>query len=207
MSCQLQEDAALRWYEVWMRALRPSVSTYQDILKRQNNISFKVAALWIAISSFLAAIISFLARGFGPSEAFFATPDTALVGFLVSFFSYGIRWLFLVCYSYLIADPLGGSKQLGEQAYLFAAFFAPLGLIAPIVALYARIGSILLGLSETPTYLAVFAWLPFGVYEVVLSVIAVEAVNQFGWVKSLVSALPVIVSNVLFLLLALGVWG
>jgi hypothetical protein len=206
MAYKSDHYTSLPWHEVWRQALWPSVSSYRNILKRQNNVSLWVAALWIAASSFVALVVSFLARYSDVSDYLFEIPlltAGVLLGVLIL---YELRWLLLAGVSYLMARAFGGSAQSREQLYIFAAFFAPSEILLSIVDLFCVIGNILLGFPEIPRYLNIFVWLPVGVYQVILSVIALEAIHDFGWAKACASALPVMLASLLYLLFALWIW-
>jgi hypothetical protein len=86
----------------------------------------------------------------------------------------------------LIASALGGTGSYSKLVYAFATYSAPLAIISSIV------GSI-----PYVNYLA----FPLSIYGMVLNVIAVKAVNQFGWGKAIASSWLILASILLVVVL------
>ena len=93
-----------------------------------------------------------------------------------------------------IAGALGGTGSYEKLLYTTAAFTAPLGIVGAVMSLIPVVG--LLGFV-------------IGIYEIVLQVTAVKAVNQFGWGKAIMSSIViwacvlVLVAVVVIVILAL----
>jgi hypothetical protein len=81
-----------------------------------------------------------------------------------------------------LATLLGGKGNLDQLIYAEATFSAPLLLISNI-------------LGSVP-YLYLLN-VPLGIYSFVLSVMAIKAIHQFGWLKAIVSSLAVLILAVI----------
>jgi hypothetical protein len=87
----------------------------------------------------------------------------------------------------LVAKILGGSGTYSKLAYATAAYSAPLSLLTTALGAIPYVGYV-----TTP-----LGW----IYGLVLNVIAVKAVNKFGWGKAIVpSAVLVVVGLILIVL-------
>lgn len=184
------------WREVWSNALmRPSVATYEGFANDPNGTSRR-AYNWIFVSGLIVAVIvAFLQatekpKGpLSPEEALSAgrasvgmiclVPATAAAGVLGFALVTGI--------TQLVAKILGGSGTYSKLAYATAAYSAPLSLLTTALGAIPYVGYV-----TTP-----LGW----IYGLVLNVIAVKAVNKFGWGKAIVpSAVLVVVGLILIVL-------
>jgi len=182
-----QQGEQLSWSEVWISAItRPSTETFERLLQDPQATANR-AYRWIFISSLIgyaiAALISFVITSLGISS--FGTLD--FVGI------FGASIFFLLCCGpvaaaiavlglaisagitqWIARTFFGGIGSYSELVYTFAAFLSPLGLISSL-------------LSPIPfiNFLTIF----ISIYGLVLGVIAVNAVNKFGWARALVSYL------------------
>lgn len=89
-----------------------------------------------------------------------------------------------------IASWQGGSGSYAQLVYALAAFEIPLGVVASVVGAIPFIG--------------VVSWL-ITFYRLLLDVIAIKAVNHFGWGKAVLSIFPpVLICWVLSMILVVG---
>ena len=186
MSQESDTFTSLGWSDVWASVLtQPSVATFETILgdpqatdRRACTWVFMSALIGYTFSMFVQALVSGLngsasqagssiasAVGISLIAMLCAAPFSALGAVLGLVTSAGI--------TQLIANALGGTGTYSKLVYAFAAYIAPLTLLTS-----------LLGAIPLVNCLAV---LP-GIYGLVLNVIAVKAVNQFGWGRAIASS-------------------
>ena len=182
METNIAEKISLPWYKVWMHALtRPSVVVYENFLQDIHATS-KRAYVWLIISGIIVGFISALTEP--PSKLWISavvrTTCDALFPIIVVVFSItaiaGIIQLF--------AQGLGGTGTYSKLIYALATFNAPMAILSSL-------------LLFIPYGLWINAAL--GVYWVVLTAIAVKAVNQFAWRKTIIAILPIILSMTLLI--------
>jgi len=177
---------SLSWSQVWVRALtRPTVENYEEIVA-DSNVSASKAYTWVFLSTLISFAISILVQllfigisslgsrdtantssAFGGYVLFLfcGTPVAAAVSILGLMITTGI--------TQAIARALGGTGTYTKLAYALAAYLAPLTLVSTVI-----------GLVPIVNLLAY----PLGLYGIVLNVIAVKAVNGFGWGKAFASS-------------------
>ena len=185
------------WFPVWIKAVtQPKEQTFVDITEHPDAKS-RTAYIWIFIAGTLSAIIQAFASairiGAGVGSQFQQIPGleqylpqstggggsigTALIGGLcaspfvgllsIVFFAIGVaivQW---------IAKLFGGTGTYEKLLYAFAAISVPFTLVSSLFALLSAIpfvgictGIISIGL---------------GFYALFLQIMAVKAVNRFGW--------------------------
>ena len=156
---------ALPWARIWLAAVtRPTVATYQE-LARQPHVGSLDAWIWLFGSSFLSGLLIslrpvFVRPAFDQGLAL-AIPIFAIIAVLA--------WAsFAVC-TQRIARLFKGGGTFQSLIYVFAAFNAPLMLLASGLSLTPRSGLVLIALY--------FYWL-------VLYSIAVQGAHQFSWMKA-----------------------
>jgi hypothetical protein len=167
-------ESGYAWQDVWLQAItRPDVVVYRALL-RDPQASPHRAYTWI----FLGVMIGFVIQGL--------MAKIFTVNFTQEAYSNLSTVLLIVCapvagvlgiIAFLVASAiqqfvavlLGGTGRFEDLLYLYAAFAIPLTLIQAALALVPCL-----------TWGVV-------VYGLVLSVIAVEAVNDFGWPKAIIS--------------------
>jgi hypothetical protein len=189
---------SLPWYKVWLRALRPSVKVYEETLASQNNVTLKTAITWSVVSVPVGYLIGFtqtyLLRQVDPAVTetllCLGTPMAALGGVFQLMFLAGIgNW---------IARLLGGKGRLAQIAYSYAALQSPLFILANAVYFVLSQVAVMVGLVSGIA-IWILATVLFALCHLVLSIVAVRAVYQFGWGKTLVVTLPVLVTDILIL--------
>jgi Yip1-like protein len=183
--------APLSWSQAWLLAItRPSVATFESIA-RDPRATANRAYGWIFVSTLLTYAIVLLGQWVLSALRGGASPGPLAADGLV-----GSTLIFLVCgaplgavfavvglmisagLSQLIAGALGGAGSYARLAYVIAAYLAPLTLISSVIGFFPLANCLLF---------------PLGIYALVLNVIAVKAVNQFGWGKAVVSSAVVLV--------------
>lgn len=174
-------------FQTWINALtKPNEQTYSEIAASPN-AKATTAYLWVFISSFVVYIFTFLIDGAmirdrlsqsglgadrvggGVVGALVAlicvAPILAVIGTV--FFAIGVaivQW---------IAKMFGGKGTFDQMAYTFASISVPYSLVSSVFILLSAIPfvgfcfRIILGLA--------------GLYILVLEIMAVKGVNQFGW--------------------------
>ena len=192
-----------RWYLVWKRALWPSVRSYESLSSSHGNVPIKAAIGWISSSTLISYGIIVVRLFLIKNPFLFENPTYFLLGGPLGILAFGIlRLLFFAGIGQWIAHLLGGSGDFRKLIYAFAALLAPLAIISTLVVSAAFVLRALYGFPILNTSLPIF-WLPFGIYQIILSAVAVKAIHRFGWVKAAISVLPVLTGAMLFTLYSL----
>lgn len=197
-------------FQTWMNALtKPNEQTFAEIAASPN-AKASTAFLWVFVGSlvsfFLASLVqgALMSRylqqsglggqvksGIGASlvSIVCGAPIAAAIG--VVFFA------ILVGVVQFLAKAFGGRGTFDQLAYTLAAITVPFSLISGVLTLLSAIPFV--GLCFTiVSFLA-------GIYVLVLEVMAVKGVNQFGWGQAVGSLLLPFV--VLCCCLSVGVIG
>jgi hypothetical protein len=184
------------FYQVWMKAIsRPSEHTYAALVASPNARS-GTAYLWY----FIGATVSWLLSALVPNQAYLQMMQeyipsdgqldpSVIGGSLISalcgapvagaigtlFFAIGvaiIQW---------IAKMFGGRGNSEQLAYAFSAILTPFLFISGVLTL----------LSAVPYAGLCFSGISLlaGLYALVLEIMAVKGVNQFGWGEAIGSVL------------------
>ena len=164
------------FFQTWINALtKPDEKTYSEIAASPN-AKATTAYLWVFLSFIVTYLITFLVGGATIRDRF------GLVGaWLVNLLCYAlilaaIGTLFFaidVAINQWIAKMFGGKGTFDQMAYTFASISVPYSLVSSVFILLSAIPfvdfffRILIGLA--------------GLYILVLEIIAVKGVNQFGW--------------------------
>jgi hypothetical protein len=178
-----------RWHEVWSMVLAsPGEETFQRILT-DPRVSLGRALMWLVLGAVVSIGITLLPiMSSLPRPSFFVILWGVMTLVLV---------LALFIYSsvlQLAARLLGGSGTHREFVYSYAAFSAPLYVIRALVGL----------LAAGP----IFGY-AIMIYEILLTAMALRAVNRFGWPRAVVAmvlgqfALLLVVSQLLNAILEL----
>jgi hypothetical protein len=192
-------SGASDWVSVWRDAVtRPSDVTYARIAASPNAKS-TTAFLWVFLGSlvnlFLASLVQgrlmnqmlqnsdlgingFPRAGGGIITAICGAPIGALISVIVFAIVVGIVQL--------IAKMFGGRGTFDQLAYAIAAIVTPFYVLSGVLTLLSAI-------PYAGVCFGLFGLLA-GLYVLVLEVMAVKGVNQFGWGQAIASLLlPVIV--------------
>jgi hypothetical protein len=186
------------WFSVWRDALtRPSEQTFARIAESPRAKS-TTALLWIFLGSLVQFFLISLVQGrimrqMMPNSEFgfngfpraggglFTAICGAPIGAVIAVVVFAI----VVGVVQLIAKMFGGRGTFDQLAYAIAAIVAPFYLVSGVLTL----------LSAIPFVGFCFGILGFlaGLYVLVLEVMAVKGVNQFGWGQAIASLLlPVV---------------
>jgi hypothetical protein len=174
------------WFSVWMdAATKPNEQTFAR-LAASPNAKLTTAFLWVFLGSLLSFFVATLMQGVIMGRimqqfGFEGLPRTVLgggflsvicgapVGAIVSVVFFAlfvgvVQW---------VAKMFGGKGTFEQLAYVFAAISVPFTVISSLMTLLAAI----------PYVGFCFGFLGLGVtiYVIVLEVMAVKGVNQFGW--------------------------
>lgn len=174
-------------FQTWINALtKPNEQTYVDIASSPN-AKATTAYLWVFISSIVLYLFTYLIDGSGIRNQLSQSGlgadrvGSGLAGALVAlicvspilavistaFFAIGVaivQW---------IAKMFGGKGTFDQLAYTFAAISVPYYLVSSVFILLSAIPFVgfcfrlILGLA--------------GLYILVLEIMAVKGINQFGW--------------------------
>ncbi len=188
------------WFSVWRDAVtKPNEQTFAN-MAQSPNAKLTTAILWV----FLGALISSFLTSLAPN-AFFTrmmqnyNVDTSRLGGGVGAFLIRVIcgapiaavigvvfFLIIVGIIYLLAKVFGGRGTFDQLAYALAAIQTPISLVTGVLGLLAAIPviSICFGVLS----------LLLGLYAIVLNIMAVKGVNQFGWGQAAAAVLlPIIV--------------
>lgn len=198
-------DRSVGWSQVWIQAYtRPSVETYQRLLA-DPNASPKRAYLWSVASVFVGYGIFILITLIFPSEfrfgefvdsrpwEFFGSATILMACCLPLVIVMGlIRLMISAALTQLVARLLGGDGSYSQLVYLFGAIDAPMSLLSHT-------------LSAIP-FAICLTFLP-DIYAIVLRIIAVKTVNNFGYVKATFAylAFPLLVTIMVICLIVVFV--
>jgi hypothetical protein len=183
------------WFSVWRDAVtKPSDQTFAT-LAASPNAKLTTALLWVFLGSLVSAFLTSLVPnplfnqmlqnynvdtsriggGVGALviRAICGAPIAAVIS--VIFFVIGVGIV------YLLARMFGGRGTFDQLAYAFAAILTPFSLVSGVLGL----------LGAIPFVGACFGILSLalGLYVLVLEVMAVKGVNQFGYGQAAASLL------------------
>ena len=173
----------LPWYKIWIDALfRPSIATFELFLKDEKATP-KRAYIWMILSGIIGGIVSAFYQPYQKqySPIIMAACSIPLFAILAVLMIIIISWLIQ-----LLAHALGGRGTYSKLVYTQASFDAPMTIISAILI-----------------FIPYGIWInaAFGIYWLILSAIAVKAVNQFEWKKVIISILPIILLTILVIFL------
>ena len=198
------------WFSVWRDAItRPSEQTFARIAQSPN-AKLTTALLWVFLGSlvnlFLASLVQgavmgqmmqnsdFGGQGF-PSAAGGGLA-TAICGAPIGALIQTVLFVAVTGIVQLLAKMFGGRGTFDQLAYALAAIVTPFYLIGGVLSL----------LSAIPFVVYCVGILGFAllVYVLVLEVMAVKGVNQFGWGQAIGSLLLPVFAIICCLSVAVG---
>jgi len=189
-------------FQVWMNAVtKPNEQTYAEMAASPNAKS-TTAFLWVFIGSLVSAFFASLVQGvamrrllqqFGEANQFQLGGGgigprliTIICGAPISAVISVALFALVVAIIQFLAKSFGGRGTFDQLAYTFAAIYTPFALVSGVLTL--------LGAIPYVGYCFAFISLLALIYVIVLQVMAVKGVNQFGWGQAAGSFfLPVIV--------------
>lgn len=182
------------WISVWRDALtKPSDQTFARIAQSPN-AKLTTALLWVFLGSLVNTLLGSLVQGaifrqmmqnsdFGRNG--FPMVGGGFVGVIcgapIAAVISVVLFAAIVGVVQLIAKMFGGRGTFDQLAYTIAAIFTPISLINSVFTLLAAIPFVV--------YCAGLIGLLLFVYMVVLQVMAVKGVHQFGWGQAAASLL------------------
>lgn len=187
------------WISIWRDAItRPSEQTFARIARSANARS-STAFLWIFLASLVGSLLALPAQGALTrqmmqnagleGQGFPAAGGgliTVICGAPIGAVVAVVLFAIVVGVVQLLAKMFGGQGTFDQLAYAIAAILTPFYLVSGVLSL----------LSAIPFAGLCFGLLGFaaGLYVLVLEVMAVKGVNQFGWGQAIGSLLlPVFV--------------
>lgn len=183
-------NTPILWLSVWKMALVPSSANYMRLAGYADRASIRLGALWISLSA-LATFLAFILRTLLLHEES-VFPRSLGAGLLVAGFGILLllsEWILFTGSAHLASRLLGGIGRFRPFSFAFASFMAPLSAISELVSII----SVILGAYVTHfTLPPALIWLPFGLWYVVSSIVAINTFHKFSWAKSLIAALPII---------------
>jgi hypothetical protein len=162
------EDAAGRtWVGIWLAAVtRPTVATYQE-LARHPHVGSRDAWIWLLGSSLLSGVFMSLSSVHTRGDV--GINSGLVLAVAVFALIAALSWASFAACIQAIARLMKGGGKYQSLFFVFAAFNAPLILLASGLSLVPRGGTILMVLY--------FYWL--ALYSV-----AVRAAHQLSWIKA-----------------------
>ena len=195
------------FYRTWVNALtKPNEQTYAEMAASPEASASK-AYLWVFLTGMLVYVVAMVVQ---------LIVGGAMGGQNIGIFEMGSSAIALICaapvgagFSVLgfmistaliqwVARMFGGTGDFNRLAYVFGAIAAPLAILSAVITLFAAI----------PFIGVLFGLLGFavGIYALILNIMAVKGVNQFGWGQAAGSVLlPGLVIGFLCACLTVGV--
>jgi hypothetical protein len=165
---------SLTWDEVWFSTIsQPSITTFERILADPRAMPNR-AYRWLIFGSMVAAATGFLLKlvvemaTVGRVSP--ATLISLFVGVTVGPFIGVLGAAFSTALTQWVARGLGGQGSYNQLIYVRAAYSAPLGIIIAALTAVPYVN-----LLNIPLYIYVF----------ILELMALRAVNRFGWGSAL----------------------
>jgi hypothetical protein len=200
----------LSWLEVWFMVLTsPNERTFHKILADPNARPGR-GFLWVFLTSLIGVLIAAVAFGvqmqtalpemlaqmpqplpFDPQQVM----GYSLIGMIVGsplIAAFSVLGVIITAALYqLIAKFFIGEGSFGEMAYALSAISAPLSLINFMISLLA----LLLSFAGQSSFVLSLVGGLLGLYGLFLTLVAIKAVNRFGWGASCgtVIAVPLLI--------------
>lgn len=170
-------SSKLSWWEAWTKALtQPFVARYAEIAD-SSSVRISTAYLWVLIVSIIAhlnfATLQSFSGGITPRLATMTGEGRLLIDIIVTVIFTMIGFAVCTVCVHFCARLFGGTATYSKLAYTCAAYTAPLVFLAGEFAAIPNVG-----------YVDIF----LGLYAIILTVIAVKAVNQLKWPPAVISS-------------------
>lgn len=176
----------LSWSNTWIRALtQPTEQNYAEIASDAPPGSNSKAYSWVFIATIIAALLNLIVAFVFQRSAiqgvniFTLLGGNAIIGLicipiqgLLSILIFAI----VIGLTQLIAGAMGGKGTYSKLLYTTAAFSAPLTIVSTIIGAIPSVGLLNIVLA---------------LYAIVLDVLTIKAVNQFGWGKAILSSIVI----------------
>jgi len=198
------------WFSVWMAAVtKPNEQTFA-YMANSGEAKATTAYIWVFIGSLVSFFLGSLVQGAATKQLMqqFGNGQfsgggigsrfiTAICGAPIAAVISVIVFAVVVAIVQFLAKMFGGKGTFDQLAYTLAAISTPFALISGVLTLLSAIPFVGLCFSVVS--------LVAGLYVLVLEVMAVKGVNQFGWGQALGSLLVPFI--VLCCCLSVGVFG
>jgi hypothetical protein len=205
------------WFSIWIGAVtRPSEQYYSTLSEQPDAQTNNRAFIWVFLAGTVAAIITGILNailelaGFAPqipgfSELTGSAPRGSMatlgIALCTSPISGAISVLFFAIFVGIIqwvAKMFKGIGNFQQLAYVMAAISVPVSLVTSLLTPFTTIGVV--------GYCFIAVSLLISLYVMYLQVLAVKAVNKFGWGEAAGSYfLPLILFVCLCACLAFGI--
>jgi len=199
------------WFSVWMTAVtKPNEQTFAD-MANSGNAKATTAYIWVFIGSLVSFFFASLVQGAAMRQLMQQSGMgnqfnsggigtkliTAICGAPIAAVISVVVFAVVVAIVQALAKMFGGKGTFDQLAYTLAAISTPFALITGVLTLLSAIPFVGLCFSIVS--------LVAGLYVLVLEVMAVKGVNQFGWGEAAGSLLVPFI--VLCCCLSVGVIG
>jgi hypothetical protein len=197
------------WFSVWRDAItRPSDQTFARIAQSPN-AKLTTALLWVFLGSLVSSLLALPAQGVWMRQMMQSAgvegqfPNaaggglmTVICGAPIGAVISVVLFVIVVGIVQLLAKMFGGRGTFDQLAYAIAAVVTPFYLVSGVLSLLAAI----------PYAGFCFGILGFAaaLYVLVLEVMAVKGVNQFGWGPAIGSLLLPVFAVVCCISVAVG---
>lgn len=180
------------WFSIWINAVtKPSEQSFLAMAEHPDARSNNRAFTWVFLAGTVAAIISGVLRailelaGFttqipGFSELVDTAPRSALGSLGIALCSSPVSGAFAVLFFAIfvgivqwVAKMFKGVGNFQQLAYVMAAISVPVSLVTSLLAPFSVIGVV--------GYCFSAITLLIGLYAMYLQLLAIKAVNKFGW--------------------------
>jgi hypothetical protein len=201
------------WISVWRDALtRPSDETFARIAQSPR-AKASTALIWVFLGSLVNFLVAFLVQGAAISQmmqnpefggqGFPNAVGGSLVGAIcgapVGAIVQVVLFAIVIGIVQLLARMFGGRGTFDQLSYAIAAIVAPFYLISSVLTLLSAIPFVGLCFGAVGLLAAL--------YVLVLEVMAVKGVNQFGWGQAIASMLlPVVAIACCFAVVLFGIF-
>ena len=172
----------MTWHQIWIQAItRPSHITYKNIVTWMPK-DLKTPVLWVFMSSWIGFGLSYNVYRITQNQY-----DSRFVICSALFGGFGILGLGLyTLVTQFVAKLLGGSGTFGLLFRVLASAVSPLVILSGVVG---ALGNVMPLLSAG----TIIIW----IYQLVISVLITQAVNDFTLNKAIFSNLPLIAVEIL----------
>ena len=206
------------WFSTWKDAVtKPNEQTYAMLAEHPDAMSNKRAFTWIFLAGTVSALITGVLQAVlqlagltpqvpGFSELVGGVPQGSAASLGIAICASPIAGAFVVLFFAIfvgiiqwVAKMFGGTGNFSQLAYTMAAISVPFFLVSSVISPFSPIN----GVGFCVGGISLLLWL----YTVILQVMAVKAVNKFGFWQALGSYLvPLLLSLCLIACLAIGVF-